>query len=65
VSITSNHGEPLNKKASQARCPQTADYSESEIKVRPEAGAENEGRRSRALQSQEIFSASLMLMNLI
>lgn len=64
--ITSNCGEPQDKKkkTSQARGPQT-DYSKSEIKVRREAGGGNEGRRARALQSQEICSVSLMLMNLI
>lgn len=63
--ITSNHGEPQDKKASQASGPQTEDYSDSEIKVRREAGGGNEERRARALQSQEICAVSLMLMNLI
>lgn len=52
--LTSNHGEPQVKKASQASGPQAADYSKSEIKPRKKAGTENEEKQTETLQSQEL-----------
>lgn len=49
--LTSNHGEPQVKKASQASGPQAADYSKSEIKPRKKAGTENEEKQAETLQS--------------